>query len=44
MAAGMAREWIIANKYNLSGDRIIRHPGDCFVKTITLVMSRTEVS
>lgn len=37
MAAGMDRERIIANKYNLSDDQIIRHPGEYFI-------SRTEVS
>lgn len=30
MAAGMVRERIIANKYNLSDDQIIRHPGEYF--------------
>lgn len=28
MAAGAVREWIIANKYNLSDDQIIRHPSE----------------
>ena len=30
MAPGAARERIIANKYNLSDDQIIHHPGECF--------------
>lgn len=30
MAPGTFRERIIANKYNLSDDQIIRHPGEYF--------------